>query len=179
MKKGVIIGTGLVLLMLGIIFDRQIAFSITNYRTPILTGFMHTVSFIGSALGVIIITSVLFLYDRKKRSYIPVLLLTLISAIAISYILKYLVARPRPNILPLEIKNSFSFPSTHAAAIFAPFLLIDNSFPKLKWLWLALAMLVIVSRVYLGVHYLSDVIAGALLGYIMGIVILRITNNPV
>src|SRR3989338_9526047 len=127
MKKGIIIGTGLALLILGIIFDRQTAFSIVNYRTPILTSFMHAVSFIGSAFGVIILTLVLFLYDRKKRSYIPVLLLTLVSAIVISYILKYLVARPRPNIMPLEIKNSFSFPSTHAAAIFAPFILIDNS----------------------------------------------------
>ena len=138
---------------------------------------MFFISFLGSALVVAILTTLLFVYDKKKRQYIPLLWLTLLVAFTITFILKYLVARPRPNIMPLEIINSFSFPSGHAIAVFAPLVLIDKEFPKLKWLWLVFAILVLISRLYLGVHYLSDVVAGALIGYITGLLILSVTRN--
>ncbi len=177
MKKSIIVIIGVILLIIAIFFDREIASSVVNYRSTLLTGFMNIISFLGSALIVTILTTLLFLYDKKKRNYIPVLWLTLAVSLAITIGLKYLVTRPRPNILPLASEISYSFPSGHATAIFAPLLLIDKLFPKLKWLWLSLSILVLLSRIYLGVHYMSDVIAGALIGYLVGMLILSITKN--
>lgn len=177
MKKGAIIIPGIILLIISIIFDNEIASSVVRLHIDLLTNMLSLISFLGSALFVIIITSILFLYDRKTRHYIPVLWLTLLVSIGIGLLLKYFIARPRPNFVPLEFKNSFSFPSTHAIAVFAPLALLDKEFPKVKWIWLSIAILVLFSRIYLGVHYLSDVVAGALLGYIIGLIILIITKH--
>ncbi len=177
MKKSIVIITGLALLILAIIFDKQIANNIVNYRTTFLTLAMLMFSTIGAAIVVFLVVTLLFIKDRKKREYLPLLWLTIIGSLLAGLALKYLIARPRPMVLPLEIKNSFSFPSTHAVAVFAPLALIDKEFPKLKWVWLAIALLVLLSRVYLGVHYLSDVIAGALIGYMAGLLLLLLTKN--
>ena len=170
MKKGVY-------LILAIIFDNKIAYSVVNYRNNFLTALMLSFSFIGSSLMVFIITTLLFISDKRKRSYIPVLWLTLLIAVGLGFFIKLLVARPRPEFLPLEIKNSYSFPSGHALAVFAPLALIDKEFPKLKWFWFCIALIVLFSRLYLGVHYLSDVIAGALIGYLTGLFVLIVTKN--
>lgn len=177
MKKGIIILTGIVLLIISVIFDNQIALSIVKLHNNILTNIFSLISFLGSALIVTAITTLLFAFDRKKITYLPVLWLILLVAFALGFLLKILISRPRPNILPLELKTNFSFPSGHALAVFAPLALIDKEYPKLKWLWLSFAVLVLFSRLYLGVHYLSDVIAGALIGYILGLIILSATKH--
>lgn len=176
MKKSIIIFSGIILIIISILFDKEIVSSVLFYRTSILTTLMHGISFFGSAIVVLVMTTLLFLYDKNKRKYIPLLWLTLIVSFGTALILKYLIARPRPILSPLELEDSYSFPSGHAVAIFAPLLLIDKLFPKIKWLWLALGTLVLISRIYLGVHYMSDVIGGALIGYIIGIITLEVTN---
>jgi membrane-associated phospholipid phosphatase len=70
-----------------------------------------------------------------------------------------------PEIHPLvDVPHSASMPSGHAAGAFAAALAVGLVHPRLRWPLLALAALIALSRVWLGVHYLSDVIAGAALG---------------
>jgi undecaprenyl-diphosphatase len=85
--------------------------------------------------------------------------------------------RPRPfielAIMPLVSVYSPSFPSLHAATAFTAVAILDKEFPRLKWVWIIIAVLVCFSRMYVGVHYLSDLIAGGLLGYLLGLLIIK------
>jgi undecaprenyl-diphosphatase len=84
--------------------------------------------------------------------------------------LKHAFERSRPSLVdphvhPLvAVPHSFSMPSGHAATAFAAAVAVVLIHPWLRWPLLCLSALVGISRVWLGVHYLSDVIVGAALG---------------
>lgn len=91
-----------------------------------------------------------------------------------SAFLKLLISRIRPcNILPdvrilVTCTESFSFPSSHAVNNFAAAMFFSKPYPKLKWTLFIVASLVALSRPYVGVHYPSDIVAGALIGIVFG-----------
>jgi undecaprenyl-diphosphatase len=107
---------------------------------------------------------------------------------AISYLVATLLAdvlkaatdRPRPSVAdpaihPLvAVPGSRSLPSGHAAGAFAAALAVGLVHPRLRWPLLLLAALIALSRVWLGVHYLTDVIAGAALGCVVAYAAFRI-----
>jgi membrane-associated phospholipid phosphatase len=75
-----------------------------------------------------------------------------------------------PSLDPVGvIPESASFPSGHAATAFAAAVAVGLLYPRLRKPLLALAALVALSRVYLGVHYLTDVVVGSLLGVAIGL----------
>ena len=83
--------------------------------------------------------------------------------------LKGMVGRPRPAelfpILELDPREmGRSFPSGHAALLFALAAVFSIRWPKWRWVWFSIAGLVALSRVAIGVHWPSDVVAGALIG---------------
>ncbi len=91
-----------------------------------------------------------------------------------SFFLKNLFARVRPcnvftnlNVL-VTCTESFSFPSSHAVNNFAVAMFFTKLFPKLKWSFFIVAILQAFSRPYVGVHYPSDVVGGALIGLFFG-----------
>jgi undecaprenyl-diphosphatase len=96
--------------------------------------------------------------------------------------LKPWVGRIRPchvvehvNLL-MNCTDSFSFPSAHAANTFGAAMWFSYGFPRLKWVVFPLAFLVSVSRVFVGVHYPLDILAGALLGVIIALVMIMIVE---
>jgi membrane-associated phospholipid phosphatase len=94
------------------------------------------------------------------------------AAIGLNYGIKLLVKRPRPQLEGLPplggAPSSLSFPSAHAAASFAAATTFGRIEPQAKAPALSLAVLMALTRPYLGMHYPSDVLAGALLGRLLG-----------
>ena len=99
------------------------------------------------------------------------------AADAVSFGVKDLVHRTRPfdahpQIHPLYVVHSSSFPAGHAATAFAGATLLSYLAPRAAPLFVLLAAAIGYSRVYVGVHYPGDVAAGALLGVLCGLVAL-------
>ena len=88
---------------------------------------------------------------------------------------------PHVNILA-GCTSSYSSPSSHAVNNFAIAVFFYKIYPKLKWVLLSAAFFVSFSRIYVGVHYPSDILFGAMIGYILGYSFAKITmiiNNAV
>jgi len=123
---------------------------------------------------------------KGKLAVIGVILL-IIATDQLGYrVLKDLIARPRPFsvladvILPIGSTGTYSFPSNHALNNFAAAVFFYRLYPNLKWALFITAFLVSISRIYLGLHYPSDILGGALIGsvfgYIFAEIILRINK---
>jgi undecaprenyl-diphosphatase len=103
-----------------------------------------------------------------------------------SFFLKSFFARTRPcNILQnvnilVTCTNSYSFPSSHAVNNFAAAVFFTKIFPKIKWPLFIVAFLMAFSRPYVGVHYPSDVIGGAIIGaafgYVFALIVIKIDS---
>lgn len=105
---------------------------------------------------------------------VAILLLIITTDQFNSFFLKNLVSRIRPcniysdlNVL-VTCTESFSFPSSHAVNNFGAAIFFTKIFPKYKWSVFSVAILMAFSRPYVGIHYPSDVIGGALIGMIFG-----------
>lgn len=172
MKRAVFISGGLLAILLSFIFDNQILSWVVNNRIEFLNSFMILITHIGSFYGVVFIGMLLFLYDRKWNN-LAIYMGVLLAAISIGLAIKYIIVRARPDPAIFQtfatlIKTTPSFPSSHAIAVFSVYPIIEKYYSGLKNYWLVFAVLVLFSRLYVGIHYPSDVVFGAVLGYLVG-----------
>ncbi|MBS4028665.1 MAG: phosphatase PAP2 family protein, partial [Ignavibacteriales bacterium] len=121
----------------------------------------------------LILTYFFFLWKGSKQTRTALLLLIpliIFSDQLNSSLLKNIFERPRPCVslenvrLLVSCGSGYSFPSSHAVNNFAIATLLSMYFRNYRILFFAFASLVAYSRVYVGVHYPSDIIAGALIG---------------
>lgn len=160
-----------------IFVDRYMGNAILNFRSHNLIPIFFWITNLGAweIIGVFTIIAVAILLIVKQRQYIIPLILTLAGSEILVTAGKLILRRERPN-FAIYFENSFSFPSGHASLAFAfygfiAYILIKNY--KRKWhkiiiflIALTLILLIGFSRLYLGVHYLSDVWGGFLVGAI-------------
>jgi undecaprenyl-diphosphatase len=148
-----------------------------EHATELSTRVMRDVSLLGGTLGVLTIAVVVGIieYHRRPNRAIPALLaLTVLGQFVIVNIIKVVVNRDRPAISQLTGFSSQSFPSGHAAAAAATFAVLGLLMGRgrsrttrnvIAGVAVGLAVLVASSRVMLGVHWLTDVVAGIALGW--------------
>ncbi len=173
-------GMGLLLLYLGTTFgwleglDRVV--SSFFMRTPLLTQIMKAVTFLGEA-EVLIGIAVIYMLICKNKKIGAVVLLNLGCVALFNHILKFIIKRPRPSLEHLVVADGFSFPSGHSACSMAFYgiliYLINKKCKnkKIKYILTAILSVLIIaigcSRIYLRVHYPSDVLAGFTFGLII------------
>ena len=156
-------------------FDIGVLYLIQDsLRSPILTSFLEFMTDLGNNGYVWIALAVLLMTIRKcRKAGLTTMLALVINVILANGILKHLVQRPRPfdtygglQVL-IHRPADWSFPSGHASASFAAAFVLYHYMPKKFSIpALILATLIAFSRLYLGVHYPSDVIGGAAIGYL-------------
>jgi len=118
----------------------------------------------------------------RRRIAVDLLLLILIDMV-LATLMKDAFALPRPTIgtvLPPFDRDGYGFPSAHATRAFALALLLTLRLPdrRVQGIVFAYAIFVGISRIYAGVHWPSDVLAGAVIGLAWGYVFVRATRLP-
>lgn len=165
-------------------FDSWFYNEIVEKMSPNLTLFMRFTTESGSSMAVVILCLSFFLFKEARiRWAFPVSISVLTAAVS-NFLLKLAFARERPNILRLIDEDYYSFPSGHAminTSFYMMILLLTWRYIKNKrarWgisiLCVMMPLIIGVSRIYLGVHYATDVAAGWLLGLIISIIMYKI-----
>ncbi|MDR3178506.1 MAG: phosphatase PAP2 family protein [Oscillospiraceae bacterium] len=165
--------------------DNSILSSIAKLRTPILDKFMIFITNLGSSGSVWLLFGLILLFIRGYRKKGAEIFVTVgLAALMSESILKNIIRRARPcdkdpyELLLIPRPSSYSFPSGHTTSSFATAYVVYKTFLELNCVFVALALflafLISFSRLYLKVHYPSDVLAGIILGIFCGLTVLRI-----
>jgi undecaprenyl-diphosphatase len=178
------------------LFDRLVYNVIYSINSLFVTQIMKIITIAGSATILIFLCFIVWLYLQEcKKQYwnANMLIISLVGSFLMDQVLKWLFHRNRPEILPLVVANGYSFPSGHTMVSFSfygmlTYILFINTVDK-RWriFYVFLAVFLIltigISRIYLGVHYASDVLAGYaaggfwLTGCILGLRTIRLYKN--
>lgn len=156
--------------------DTTIIHFVYQFRNPFLTELMKAITLLGGQtfLGSAIIVTIVTLILRRHRKDAFLFSFILFFGIVLNIILKFLFHRPRPMMLPLVHETSYSFPSAHSMNSFVfymalSYFIFKNTKSKELGLMLSFGSAIIIglvglSRIYLGAHFPSDVIAGYIAG---------------
>ena len=174
------------ILLVSFFLDGPVASLFLLLRHPFLDKVMEWFSHEITVFVVLVIVSTLFLYNEKKKRFIPVLFTSFFLGIIISKLLKFVFIRPRPQgmeymnigFLDFNLKlPDYSFPSAHATSSFSVLPILDKEFRKVQFFWIFFSVMVVISRIYLNEHYLSDTVAGSIMGYALGYFLLKMEQK--
>ena len=172
MKKIYFYLIGILLLVVSFFLDNTFTGFFVNNKLGFFDGLAIFIYNIEGYVLFLFVLIILFMF--KQKSKILPLLLALVLYLGLTQIIKVIIARPRPftkfnfpDLGEAGANANRSFPSGHStgSASLVRFFEFNRIF---LWIWIAITILIMFSRIYLGMHYLSDVVAGFVLGYAMG-----------
>jgi undecaprenyl-diphosphatase len=167
-------------------FDQKIIlYTYEHLRTPLLDNVMRFFTRIGDGFVIwIIICLILMISKKYRRVGIIASIVLLINTILGEVVLKNLIERVRPyEALNLKIiikeLSSFSMPSGHALSSFSIAFVVTSLIKQWKIYMpiLILAIIIGLSRIYLSVHYPTDVLLSILIAYIVSSIVIRIAKH--
>lgn len=157
-----------------------------NIMNDTLSSILKVVTHLGGVAFIVLLGVLCFMFCKKNRWFIT---FDLVGCTVINQTIKHIVRRPRPNVLRLVSESGYSFPSGHSMisvafyglVIYFVYKNINNKY--LKWVLISLLSLLILtigfSRIYVGVHYFTDVVGGFFLALAYLIVYIYIYNKKV
>jgi len=153
----------------------------TSLQNPFFDWIMPIISAKRTWFPLWFIAIVLLIWKGGRKGQLAVLLvipLIILTDQLSASVLKPLIQRIRPSIALPDVHllgkkmNSYSFPSSHASNFFGLATYFSYLYSRYKWWFFSAAFLVGLSRISVGVHYPFDVVGGALVGVICGLVII-------
>lgn len=170
--------------------DINISQYIYGFRTPFMTEVMIFISYFGADFILVFSTVIAIVLSWKKHKKESILFaIMLIFGSILNTTLKQIFQRPRPDIDPLFTLTSYSFPSGHAMNGFVFYATLayftyhfsGNIKRTVLFSFIAgiLILLIGISRVYLGVHYPTDVVAGYLAGLLWFVLVIVVERTLV
>lgn len=167
------------------IVDDTIYHFIFQFRNKILDSYLIHITKLGNVITIIgIMIALLILLPKKEKVLTSKVT---ISTVIINNIIKYIIRRPRPNHIRLIKQGGYSYPSGHTMISIAVYgLLIYLIYHKnwnqwLKRFLIGILIIIIISigisRIYVGVHYPSDIIGGYILALLIEMIIIKRENK--
>ena len=162
----------------------KLLLALQKLRNPFLDRMMVCTTRLGDSGAVWILLAIIFLFTKDyKICGVTIILAIILSGFIGNLVLKNIFARKRPcwvnkdvRIL-IDMPRDYSFPSGHTSASFAAAAAILFFYKTIGFAALILAVLIGFSRLYLFVHYLSDVLSGVVLGTLCGVASYLIVIN--
>ncbi|HEY4506933.1 MAG TPA: phosphatase PAP2 family protein [Candidatus Paceibacterota bacterium] len=164
--------------------DIKIFYAINHLPHNAATDFLFKIFDYTTTLGIgwIVLFIILFATIKKQRKNLLIISGTVLTTWVVELIIKVLVQRPRPSailndvIVVSKYFLDYSFPSGQTTVAFAAAITIAMVYGK-KWfvyLVFIFAVLVSFSRIFLGAHYLTDVVAGIMVGSVVPVLVFKI-----
>lgn len=182
-RTSVLWSLGLVILLpLVYLVDDRIHILLKVHRLQVLYILMSLLTGIGKGWFLMVVALILsgigVWKGREKLKTVGArALIALVASAAAVTVIKHGVGRARPRLMDQGILHwgpslqiGFdSFPSGHATSAFAMAAVLSFYYPAYRWIWYSTAVLVAFTRVYIGAHFVTDVLAGAALGALLGV----------
>lgn len=151
------------------VFDNQVYHFISQFISEPVTQIFKIITNLSGAVFILCLTGLIILWCKNKK-YGKYIVVNLIIITVLNQFLKFVVQRPRPTEFRIIDETGYSFPSGHSMVSMAFYgfiiYLIYHNVKNIYVKWMLCTLLTIlipligISRIYLGVHYASDVIGG-------------------
>ncbi|MFW6383392.1 MAG: phosphatase PAP2 family protein [Nanoarchaeota archaeon] len=159
---------GIIILIVSFFFDHAFVDFMEKIQSPVLYYLLEWTGYALIFALVLLILKSFFMWEDKKRDWIIPVWFTFITALITTVVIKIIVARERPEEIT-GLVQKYSFPSTIVAICTSMATQIDHIYPSFKWFWILFALIISLSRLYLQLSFISDIIAGALIGFSLGL----------